>query len=493
MKKTYLLTVIVLCFLVLVPAQGQDLAEVMKKLKAYPDLIVFNGNIAMMDADLSTVQAMAIREGRVLALGTNNEIKFLAGPDTQMLDVKGRRVLPGLIDTHTHPHAWLVPHRLENGDAAKLDPQLKITYARGKTSAEVVHSAQEAIQQRAKELGPGKWIWITLYPDAPEAGMGPREENLDEAKAMSQSIMSQQLLTPAVLDRMAPDNPARVFVPTVTGGSVNNSRAKEIMEQVLGHEVTGLRARYTVPYDVILRGRTEAIADLLKTEMLECLTQKGVTTIGSHYDSLGIMKALNRLDQRGDLPVRWGWVHDMGYYFAKDPGEFYRYFGDFRGQGTDYVWNIGAGVEGWEDRRSWFCSQAKPLNPDLPRDQYKRAPPCEKNIDFNASPTYRAMRATLESGLRMTFSARLCRRHLRRRFPHDRRSHPERETHAGADQRKPHNVRAQHDHQARPDCQAGPVQYHAELSRFPVELQRKRGSLHKGVRRTVHQVDDAGQ
>src|SRR3990170_2134239 len=88
--------------LLIVPmAKGQtvaELREVLDKLKAYPEVIVFNGKIATMDAKMTTVQAMAVRNQRIIALGTSVDIRKLAGPQTEMIDAKGRTVLPGLID-----------------------------------------------------------------------------------------------------------------------------------------------------------------------------------------------------------------------------------------------------------------------------------------------------------------------------------------------------------------------------------------------------------
>src|SRR3990167_850505 len=102
-----------LAFLALPHARGQspsEFREILDKLKAYPQMIVINGKIATMDTKMSTVQAMAIRDRRILALGTNDEIRKLAGPATEMIDAKGRVVLPGLIDSHNHPQLWASIH-----------------------------------------------------------------------------------------------------------------------------------------------------------------------------------------------------------------------------------------------------------------------------------------------------------------------------------------------------------------------------------------------
>ena len=74
----------------------------------YPELIVYNGKIVTMeDYGVNTntgrtVQAMAIRGDKIMALGTNDEMLRFAGPQTKKLDVKGHTVVPGLINPHSH-------------------------------------------------------------------------------------------------------------------------------------------------------------------------------------------------------------------------------------------------------------------------------------------------------------------------------------------------------------------------------------------------------
>lgn len=67
-----------------------------------PDLILSNGRITTLDKSQPEVQAVAIREGRVMAAGTMAEVMPLASAQTQVIDLKGRRVIPGLNDSHTH-------------------------------------------------------------------------------------------------------------------------------------------------------------------------------------------------------------------------------------------------------------------------------------------------------------------------------------------------------------------------------------------------------
>lgn len=67
------------------------------------DTILENGKIVTLWAAHPQVQAVAIRSGRFVAVGSNDEIARLAGPATKRIDLHGRTVVPGLIDSHTHP------------------------------------------------------------------------------------------------------------------------------------------------------------------------------------------------------------------------------------------------------------------------------------------------------------------------------------------------------------------------------------------------------
>lgn len=68
-----------------------------------PDLVLHHGNIVTLWPDRPRVQAVAIRDGRFVAVGSNEEILRLAGDRTRRMDLGGRTVIPGLIDSHTHP------------------------------------------------------------------------------------------------------------------------------------------------------------------------------------------------------------------------------------------------------------------------------------------------------------------------------------------------------------------------------------------------------
>lgn len=66
------------------------------------DTILINGDIRTMDVHYPRVRALAIAHGRIAALGSDADIRLLAGPDTKVIDAGGRLVLPGFHDTHLH-------------------------------------------------------------------------------------------------------------------------------------------------------------------------------------------------------------------------------------------------------------------------------------------------------------------------------------------------------------------------------------------------------
>ena len=72
----------------------------------YADQIVTGGKIATMDQDNRFVEALAIRDGKVAALGTATEIDALRGPQTEVITLHGATAIPGIVDSHAHPDSF---------------------------------------------------------------------------------------------------------------------------------------------------------------------------------------------------------------------------------------------------------------------------------------------------------------------------------------------------------------------------------------------------
>lgn len=74
----------------------------MSQMPETPEIILHNGRITTLDAAAPEVEALAMAKGQVLATGPAQTIMPLKGPNTQVIDLEGRRVIPGLNDSHTH-------------------------------------------------------------------------------------------------------------------------------------------------------------------------------------------------------------------------------------------------------------------------------------------------------------------------------------------------------------------------------------------------------
>jgi predicted amidohydrolase YtcJ len=67
-----------------------------------PDTALVNGKITTLDERSTTAEALAVRDGKIVAIGRSADIRGLAGPTTRIIDLGGRTVIPGLIDSHMH-------------------------------------------------------------------------------------------------------------------------------------------------------------------------------------------------------------------------------------------------------------------------------------------------------------------------------------------------------------------------------------------------------
>ena len=159
--------------------------------QAAADLILSNGKIITVDDKFTIAQAVAVRGDRIIAVGTNQEIARLAGPNTRRIDLRGRAVTPGFIDNHAHYQEegayWTLENRLDGVESRK--------------------QALEQIRARAQAAGPGQWVY-TL------GGWSP-DQFADDSRPFTREE----------LDKYAPNNP--VFLQFTREVTYVNSRAIE--------------------------------------------------------------------------------------------------------------------------------------------------------------------------------------------------------------------------------------------------------------------------
>src|SRR5437870_13285673 len=74
-----------------------------KEQQTQADLILYHGKIVTVDQNFSIQQAIAVKDGKILRAGSDQDVLKLKGPKTEVMDLQGKMVLPGLMDSHVHP------------------------------------------------------------------------------------------------------------------------------------------------------------------------------------------------------------------------------------------------------------------------------------------------------------------------------------------------------------------------------------------------------
>jgi predicted amidohydrolase YtcJ len=127
-----------------------------------PDLILYNANIWTVSDKLPRAQAVAICNGRFLAVGSKDEVLPLATPATRKIDLGWKTVLPGFNDAHAHPCESGVEH-------------LRMVAC----DKDSIAAIQSALHERGRNTPPGRWVLGFLYDD----GKTPRPINRHDLDA----------------------------------------------------------------------------------------------------------------------------------------------------------------------------------------------------------------------------------------------------------------------------------------------------------------------
>ena len=130
-----------------------------------PDLILYNGTVITMNDGQPRAEAVAIADGRFLAVGTSEKVLALATGKTNKINLEGRTVVPGFIDAHSHPAEAGLMH------LRQMDCDLR-------SIAEI----QRAVRERASKTPAGEWVLGFKYDDTKTSDGRPlTREDLDAA------------------------------------------------------------------------------------------------------------------------------------------------------------------------------------------------------------------------------------------------------------------------------------------------------------------------
>ena len=175
-----------------------------------PELIIHHGKIITVDSKFAVVDAMAVHGDRIVATGSNDRILALAGPKTQQIDLQGKTVLPGLMDSHLHA----VSSAMFEFDHSVPDME---------TLGDVLNH----VQARAKALRNGEWVVVS--------------------QVFITRLRDQRYPTRRELDKAAPNNP--VLFRTGPDAVLNSQALK----------LNGIDKKYVVPAGVPCRVERDGV------------------------------------------------------------------------------------------------------------------------------------------------------------------------------------------------------------------------------------------
>lgn len=181
------------------------------------DLILQNGKVLTVDNNFSITEAVAVTGDKIAAVGSNDEVLKLKGPNTQVIDLKGRMVIPGLVDTHRHSYNYA--ESAYGGLFTTRDLHRYNIDWRGVTTKEDVLNQIKNIMAEYK-FKPGQWIYFNN-----ELQFFTRDGG-----TKAQATILYDDLNQWELDKVTPDNPALLSlgIPDFNG-FLANKRAMDIL------------------------------------------------------------------------------------------------------------------------------------------------------------------------------------------------------------------------------------------------------------------------
>src|SRR5688572_985809 len=245
------------------------------------DLILSNGRIITVDERFSIAQAVAVRGDRIVAVGTDQEVARLARPDARRIDLRGKAVIPGLIDNHLH--------LLRAGTTWQWEVRWDGIGSRAQ--------ALELLRARVKTARPGEWIY--------NLGGWTIEQFADDPKP----------LTRQELDRVAPANP--VLLQASYYRTYLNSRALQALgiDEKRPADAWVERDAAGRPTGAIEEAGIRAVAAALPSatgEQLEAstrlmirdLNRAGLTAVGSAGCEANVLPIYRRWAEQRQLNMR---------------------------------------------------------------------------------------------------------------------------------------------------------------------------------------------
>ncbi len=253
-----------------------------------PDLILSNGKIITVDERFTIAQAVAIKSDHIVGVGTNQEMNQLAGSNTRRVDLRGRAVIPGLIDNHMHllraGQTWLREVRWDSVESRK--------------------QAVELLRARVKTAGPGEWVY--------NIGGWTHQQFADDPRPFTREE----------LDQIAPNNPValqesyfQVFLNSkalqVLGIEANAPDPQGFVKGSIMRDASGKPTgvvRGDIPGTRAVASRLPRVApDQLEASsraLVEDMNRAGLTSVGVPGCNADVLDIFQKWKAQGQLNIR---------------------------------------------------------------------------------------------------------------------------------------------------------------------------------------------
>lgn len=273
----------------------------------FADLVLYNGSVLTADRDdtsFSVHEAVAVRDGKILAVGDSTTIVAMAGTKTRKIDLDGKTLVPGFIDTHADNHFiggdWAtytqVGDRLISGDRDLLGWGEGAGRVNNAIRARTLEEGIANIKRIAALAKPGEPVFITLPSSYPIEMRYWTHKDVDK-------VVADNPLSLGIAGHLAITNTAMMNLAFEKGlrsdqfGVVKDDKGQptgQFFQKANGFIITELR-----PWP----GDVEPLITELKT-INEDYLKVGVTSLVGHSTGLDML-ALNIMYHRGELPLRY--------------------------------------------------------------------------------------------------------------------------------------------------------------------------------------------
>ena len=197
----------------------------------YADLVVTNATIITVDSLQPYAEALAIKDGRILAIGSAEEVAILTGPQSRQIDAAGKTLIPGFNDAHIHPRP-LYP-----------DSSIFATVDLGPGHVSTIEELIEKLRWKASITPEGSWISGINYQDT-KLGRHPTRLDLDQASTRHPirirhssghlAVYNSFALNAAGITPATPDPAGGQFDRAITG--IPNGITRETAMAIVVHE-----------------------------------------------------------------------------------------------------------------------------------------------------------------------------------------------------------------------------------------------------------------